>query len=150
MDLTPHFSLREMTESDYALRHSLHNIPGAGARASLKRLCVEVLEPLREWAGPVVITSGFRAPQVNRGIGSNDNSAHVEGRAADLRVPGRDLAEVYEWIAGSGLPVDQQIYEYDSWIHVAIARAGSEPRRQMLRKEQGKHSYEPYYVAVRT
>lgn len=139
MKVSPHFTALELTRSDYALRHGIPNDPPASARANLRRLCLEILEPLREWARmPVVISSGYRCPIVNDAIGSTPLSAHIDGRAADLTVPGLPLLEVFDQIIRADWPVDQVILEHSSWVHVAIARDGAKPRRQALVKEHGR------------
>ena len=47
MQLSKHFTLREMTNSMTAQRRGIDNTPGAGEIKSLGDLCYEVLEPLR-------------------------------------------------------------------------------------------------------
>ena len=47
MQLSKHFTLREMTNSMTAQRKGIDNTPGAGEIKSLGDLCYEVLEPLR-------------------------------------------------------------------------------------------------------
>ncbi len=139
MKVSPHFTVSELTRSDYALRHGIDNDPPPSVRANLRRLCVEILEPMREWAArPVVVSSGYRCPIVNDAIGSKITSAHIDGRAADLTVPGLPLLEVFDQILRADWPVDQVILEYATWIHVAIARDGVKPRRQALVKEYGQ------------
>ena len=50
------------------------------------RLCTMVLQPTREiYGAPIIVTSGFRSPKVNRAVGGSKTSAHPEGRAADVR-----------------------------------------------------------------
>ena len=62
MQLSKHFSLKEMTKSMTAQRKGIDNTPGAGEIKSLGDLCYEVLEPLRAHFGkPVTITSGYRS-----------------------------------------------------------------------------------------
>ena len=65
--------------------------PGSGA--GMDRHFLELLDRAREDAGiPFVITSGFRTVRHNAGLkGSTPNSAHLSGRAADIRaLTGRD------------------------------------------------------------
>jgi len=51
---------------------------------NLRRLCQSVLQPLRvHLKRPVVITSGYRSPALNRAIGGSPTSHHMQGRAAD-------------------------------------------------------------------
>ena len=59
MQLSKHFTLKEMTKSMTAQRRGIDNTPGAGEIKSLGDLCYEVLEPLRaHFDKPVTITSG--------------------------------------------------------------------------------------------
>ena len=47
MQLSKHFTLREMTNSMTAQRKGIDNTPGSAEIKSLGDLCYEVLEPLR-------------------------------------------------------------------------------------------------------
>lgn len=128
MELTPHFSLEELTRTDTGLP----NVPNAEERANLARLAVELLEPLRAMAGcPLRINSGFRSAAVNAKVGGVPTSAHRDGRAADLRPLGGTCGALFELARHSDLPFDQLILE-PTWLHVAIARPGATPRRQVL------------------
>ena len=85
--LTPHFKLYEFTRSGVAADHDLSNCPNAAQTAALEALCQNVLEPLRHRFGPIVISSGFRSPAVNRLIpGAAPASQHTKGEAADIVV----------------------------------------------------------------
>jgi len=130
--LSPHFSLSEFTRSQTAARHGLIIETPESIRLELTRLCFLVLEPLRKAFGPVVVTSGYRPPELNRLIGGSDTSAHQYGRAADIVVPGRTPQAVAEWLASRPLPFDQVILEYYQWVHVSIAEQDHRPRRQAL------------------
>ena len=128
MRLTPHFSLEELTHTDTGLP----NVPTAEERANLARLAAELLEPLRAMAGcPLLINSGYRSAAVNARVGGVPTSAHRDGRAADLRRAEGTCGELFERARRSGLPFDQLILE-PTWLHIAIARDGQEPRRQAL------------------
>ena len=62
MQLSKHFSLKEMTKSMTAQRRGIDNTPGAGEIKCLGDLCWKVLEPLRaHFDKPVTITSGYRS-----------------------------------------------------------------------------------------
>ena len=86
--LTPHFKLREFTESATAMKHGIDNRPTPEAVENLRRLCTHTLEPLREKLGlPIVITSGYRTKALNEIlVHASRKSQHMEGRAADLYV----------------------------------------------------------------
>lgn len=84
--LTPHFKLREFTESATAMKHGIDNRPTPEVVENLKLLCQHTLEPLREKLGlPIVITSGYRTKELNDIIvHASRKSQHMEGRAADF------------------------------------------------------------------
>lgn len=143
MRLSPHFSLSEFIRSQVAARQGIAMEPPEAVRANLARLCALVLEPLRLALGPVFVSSGFRPPELNRLVGGSARSAHVDGRAADIEVPGMPPVEVAAWLVASGLPFDQVIHEFGQWVHVAVAPEGAEPRREALtaRREAGRTVY---------
>lgn len=130
MNITEHFTLEEMISSATAERLGIDNAPDSGALSNLYELC-EMLEAVRALCGhnPIQITSGFRSLALNRAIRSKDTSAHIDGRAADFKIPRFGSAkDVAERIILSSLEFDQVIYE-GTWIHLAIS---DEPRRQAL------------------
>ena len=91
--LSPHFRLREFTESATAQKHGIANEAPPEAVENLRGLCEGCLEPLREKLGlPVIITSGFRTKALNDIIvHSARKSQHMEGRAADFVVQGSKI-----------------------------------------------------------
>lgn len=119
--LSPHFTLGEMTVSQTASRRGLANVPGPAALAAMKLLCENLLEPVRAHYGrPVVVTSGYRSPAVNKACGGSPTSQHCLGEAADFTVPGVGNLELARWIRGN-LDYDQLIYEFgeSGWIHAS-------------------------------
>lgn len=122
MQISKNFSLAELTISQHASRFGLNNQPNAKEKANLKRLCDEVLQPLRDFIKkPVVVTSGYRSQAVNRAIGGSSTSAHMYGLAADIHVPGMTTRQLMHTIKGLQLPFDQMIDEFDSWVHVGLS-----------------------------
>ena len=80
MKLTDHFTLEEMTVSEYAARNGLKNTPSETAVQNLKILCKNVLEPLRlNLQKPIISTSGYRSKKVNEAIGGSTTSQHMKG-----------------------------------------------------------------------
>ena len=131
MNIGKHFNLAELTHSQAAARKGLKNDPDAAALESLQLLVRNVLDPLRDALGrPIVVSSGYRAPLVNRAVGGASSSQHVLGQAADITVPGMHVTEVVARIRALGLPFDQLIDEFGSWVHVSH---GPRNRRQTLR-----------------
>lgn len=131
MKLGKHFTLAELTHSQAAARKGLKNDPDAAALESLQLLVRNVLDPLREALNrPITVSSGYRSPLVNRAVGGASSSQHVLGQAADITVPGMHVTEVVARIRALGLPFDQLIDEFGSWVHVSH---GPRNRRQTLR-----------------
>ena len=134
MNLSPHFTLEELTHSDAAARNGWDNTPGENEKANLTRLAA-LLEQVKTAVGnkPVMINSAFRSKQVNDAVGSKDTSQHRIGCAADLRVPGMTPREVVLACIGAGLPFDQIILEFDAWTHISVPNeAGHVPRGSRL------------------
>lgn len=145
MNLTEHFTLEEMTRSDYAIRNGLDNTPDWNTTENLTALCTN-LEHLRALLGKGIhITSGYRSVVVNRGIGGADSSQHTVGQAADIHVDGMTTEELYtfikEKVKSGAFVVDQCIQEFDAWVHVSFNLRGN--RKEFLRaiKQNGKTVY---------
>jgi hypothetical protein len=131
MNLSPHFTLEELTFTDH---REFDNTPNDQELANLVRLA-EFLEQVKTLLGgkPIMINSAFRSEEVNRAVGSKDTSQHRRGCAADLRVPGMTPDEVVKTIIASDLLYDQCIREFDAWTHVSIPNEeGHEPRLMSL------------------
>lgn len=139
-NLSPHFTLQEMTYSATAIQQGINNTPSADQTAQLKVLCSHTLEGIRTLCGnnPVMISSGYRSPQLNAAIGGASNSAHMYGCAADFTIAGYgspyDICLLLQKNL-QPLRIDQLIYERPSgvWVHVGIAIPPSTtPRHQVL------------------
>jgi putative chitinase len=125
VNLSPHFTLAEMTVTDHRL---LDNSPTQIEISNLQRLA-QFLETVKTTLGgkPVMINSAFRSKAVNDAVGSKDTSSHRLGLACDFRVPGMAPDAVVRALLH--LPYDQIIREYDAWTHISIS---DKPRRQAL------------------
>lgn len=140
MNLSEHFTIHEMIVSQTAVREGLKNIPNSDQLASLRSLCVTILEPLRlRLKRPIVVSSGYRSVSVNRRVGGSSKSQHCKGEAADIIVPGVPVADVIAVMRKLYLPVDQVIDEFGAWVHVSH-KANAHNRGQYLkaRRDGGK------------
>ena len=78
MKLTDNFSLKEMTQSQTALKNNIDNEPNAEQIENLRQLCQTILQPIREdFQLPIKITSGFRSPELCEILGSKSTSQHL-------------------------------------------------------------------------
>lgn len=139
MNLSPHFTLAELTVSEWAKARGISNEPTTDAHwRNLGRLALE-LERARAILGanPILISSAYRNPVVNKGVGGVSNSAHAQGLAADFTCPRfGNVTQVCRAIADSDLMFDQLIWEYGRWVHLGF-RLGTQ-RRQLLTKRDGQ------------
>ena len=137
MKLTKNFSLEEMYRSDTARRCGIDNKPQTEEVVeNLRALCLEVLQPLRDHLGkPVVVSSGYRCKDLNKKVGGVENSQHLKGEAADIKVSGKEeLIDVMRYIMDQ-TDFDQLIREKSGtteWVHVSHKRNGNN-RRMVLR-----------------
>jgi len=136
MNLTPNFTLEELTHTDH---REFDNTPNDAELDNLVRLA-DFLEQVKAVLGgkPIMINSAFRCKQVNDAVGSKDTSQHRIGCAADLRVPGMTPDQVVKAIIASGIGYDQVIREFATptgggWTHVSIPNTvATAPRKQSL------------------
>jgi zinc D-Ala-D-Ala carboxypeptidase len=128
--LSDHFSLRELTRSDTAMRLGIANIPEEGGTNLLRRVCNEILEPVRAHFGrPVRVNSGYRSIQLNARIpGSSNTSEDTLCMAADFEVDGVSNLDTAQWMRNGGLAgFGQLILEaytsgdpHSGWVHCSL------------------------------
>lgn len=98
------------------------NVPGPEAEAQIHNLAVHVLQPLRNMFGRSVnIDSWYRSPAVNAAVGGAENSDHMQGTAADIKIQGFTNREIaaYLWTRAD-LPLGEVIwYTYKGHTHVS-------------------------------
>jgi hypothetical protein len=117
MNLTTNFTLEELTFTNH---REFDNTPNNEQIANLCRLA-KFLELLRALVNrPIYVDSAFRSLEINRAIGSKDNSQHCLGCAADIKVLDMSPYQVMQIVTNSALPYDQAILEFNNWTHVSI------------------------------
>ena len=125
--LSPHFSLGELTKTNYVTKDG--NFPSRVAIENLTNLCENWLEALRQAQGPLIINSGYRSPEVNKLAGGAPTSNHLTGCAVDIHVSGFEQAIRYASILldiseGTQRDYDELFIEKNKtgshWIHFAV------------------------------
>lgn len=128
MKLTEHFTLAELTRSTKAVQLGLDNNPPPDVLRALQTTA-EMLERIRNVLNvPVIVTSGYRSPRVNKAVGGVTSSDHLTGQAADIQAPrygspylvASTLAPLV-----STLGIGQLILEgvgSKQWVHVSTRR----------------------------
>lgn len=135
MKLTEHFTLEELTRSDYANEHGLSNKASEYIEKNLMMLCVLILEPLRIALNrPVTINSGFRCKEVNAGVGGVSSSHHLLGLAADIHFHSEtELKEMLSVLKGNK-HLDLALVERSKsakWLHVQLPKPNGVPRHRI-------------------
>lgn len=129
-----HFSLSEFLNSATAKRLGIDNTPTFEVVDNLNKLA-DYLDVIREKVGkPILISSGFRCPVLNKAVGGASNSQHQKGLAADLICA--DMESLEKVLRETG-GFDQLIKEHckgskSFWYHVSVAPRNSKPRQQII------------------
>lgn len=146
MKLSKNFSLNELCKSDSAIRHGIDNTPPDEVIQNLQSLVDNVLQPLRDKFGPIVVTSGYRSPDLNRKIGGSTTSHHCYGYAADFEVLGMDNRELAIYIRDN-MKFTQLILEFydgrpdSGWVHCAYNASDLKGQVLTASKVKGKTQY---------
>ena len=147
-----HFSIRELSRSETASRKGINNTPNSAIVSALTALIDNVLDPLREkWGAPIIVTSGYRCPALNRAIGGASGSQHTKGEAADIRTLSdsrEDNMKLLKCLLDSGIEFDQVIAENvdgagrPDWIHVSFTRSrANRKKRTTMKKIASRTTY---------
>lgn len=117
-----YFSFEELTHTD----EPLSNLP-SDFDTFVNLLALQFfLDSLREKIGrPIIVNSAFRSPAVNKAVSGADNSYHLRGLAADIRLadnpnPYSLKAFIAQHYCSGGYV---ELKKYDTFVHVAINRA---------------------------
>lgn len=144
MQLTKHFSLKEFTKSQTADRKGIDNTPPQDIIPKLSFLATQILEPLRERIQkPIIITSGYRSPELSLAIGSSQLSQHCKGEAVDIEALGTSTLNLAEMIINH-FEFDQVILECykkgdmnSGWVHVSLKSGDNRKEVLTYTKEKG-------------
>ena len=150
-----YFSIQELCRSNTAVRLGIDNSPTGEVRMRLTALIENILDPLRAaWGAPIIVTSGYRCPALNKAVGGASSSQHTLGEAADIRTLSDSRADnkrLLDLLLRLKLPLDQVINEYpDSqgrpdWIHVSYTtRRANRGSRLVAVRQGGKTVYKTF------
>ncbi|MFZ2972228.1 MAG: D-Ala-D-Ala carboxypeptidase family metallohydrolase [Ferribacterium limneticum] len=121
MKLSKYFTLDELTFSQTAARIGIDNTPSM-EMANQLGLTAYHMDKVRELLGhPVIVSSGYRSPELNAAVRGSATSSHVRGEAVDFTCPGYgSVREVFDAIRESDICFDQLIVEFGRWVHIGF------------------------------
>lgn len=152
MKLSDHFTLDEATFSQTALREGVDNSPSPEILKNLQltALSLEIARTVL-LSNPIIVTSWYRSPEVNKLVKGSKDSQHMTGEAVDFICPAygspftvclrlREFKNVLRY--------DQLIYE-GTWVHISFnAIPTRNPRGQELTWMRDK-SYQQGFLEER-
>lgn len=125
--LSKNFTLEEMTASATAKRLGIDNTPNAKEQEELRKLCQNILQPIRDRRGSAItVTSGYRCEKLNKIVGGSATSQHRFGQAADITLGNPTLNKklfnmIVDMINKKQIKVGQLIDEYGyRWLHISL------------------------------
>jgi len=121
MRISKNFTLDEFTVSQTAERFGIDMHPPEVIVDNIRNLVKACLQPLRDEAGPIYISSGYRPLALNTRIGGSKKSRHITGDAVDFSVTNMTPYDVCELVIAMDLPIDQIIHEFGRWTHMGVA-----------------------------
>jgi hypothetical protein len=139
----PNFKWKELVYSQRASIFGINNIPKEDyIWNNLEKLCVNILQPLRDIFGPLHINSGYRCLALNTSVGSAKTSSHLIGEAADI-VPVNKEYTVLDLglYVTKNLKFREVIFEYlpHGWLHVSYRENDN---HGVIKLKDSTHNYE--------
>lgn len=122
-NLSPHFTFRELTRTSKIPYKIVNTLLAKDYLDNLTILANYLLEPVRAILDtPLIITSAYRCPSLNKEIGGSTTSQHLNGTAADFRPKNKLLSLSDTFIKLKETPFlhyGQLILE-KSWLHISL------------------------------
>lgn len=141
MNLTEHFTFKELTRTDIAELKNKNRKMAESLKGKIIRLA-EWAETLRAVIKvPMIITSGYRCGKLNERIGGSPTSQHTKAEAIDFIPSGLWVREAFVRIKNSNVAFGQLILERRGGGF--IIHAGMGTKRQLLYSSRAG-AYEPW------
>lgn len=123
-NLVPHFTFFELAGTSNEQYKKL-NLLKAQEQMGKMYMLAGFAERVREIVGkPLIITSGYRCPELNKAIGGALTSQHLFCEAIDFVVKGMRPEDIFNRIVTSDLKYNQIIIERNKsgsqWVHISI------------------------------
>ena len=131
------FSLKELIASTEAYKRKIDNTPGEEEKEHLEEL-MEFLDGIRSaWGSAIIVTSGYRCPELNKNVGGAKTSAHLTGYAVDCVPANNRKKEFFEFCKEylKDRDFDELLFEKNNsgsiWCHIALKSIDGKQRRKI-------------------
>lgn len=136
------FKYIEFIRSQTAFRKNIDNIPSSGSIKNMEKLVNYGMQPVRDMYGPIIITSGYRSPELCKELGGSIYSNHTNGSTADFKplYSQIKLITILNYIHNN-LDYRELIAEFfpTGWIHYSYLEGGN---KRDLKLKDANHNYE--------
>lgn len=131
------FTQKELIASTEAYKRKIDNTPGEEEKAHLEEL-IEFMDDIRSaWGSAIIVTSGYRCPELNEAVGGAKKSAHQTGYAVDCVPANNKKKEFFEFCKEylKDKEFDEMLLERNSrgsiWIHFALKSIDGKQRKKI-------------------
>lgn len=114
----------QLLHSDTAINNGILNQPKSMVVIQNLQSLLDVLNGLEKLLGvDIIVTSGYRVPELNRLVGGVTDSLHMYGLAADIKVDNTarctltDLKDLCKELRKTRL---SEVVIHDTYVHIAI------------------------------
>ena len=135
--MSKYFSLKELIASTEAYKRKIDNTPGEEEKEHLEEL-MEFMDGIRStWGSAIIVTSGYRCPELNEAIGGSKKSAHQAGYAVDCVPANNKKKKFFEFCKEylKDRDFDELLFEKNNsgsiWIHIALKSIDGKQRRKI-------------------
>ena len=146
--MAKYFNIKEFCYSETAKKKKIDNTPTPEIAERIDAF-MYLLDGLREeWGSPLLVSSGYRCPKLNKAVGGASNSSHQYGYAVDLQ-PINGYTDMFftfacNYFKQHNIAFDQIIDEYSGkshWVHIGWKYKDGSQRNVIMRYKDGKYSY---------
>lgn len=120
--ISKYFKFKETIVSTTADNKGIKNIPSDSELRAITWTARFKMDPIREILGvPLIPTSWFRSPEVNKLVGGSTTSDHLTGTSVDFYSPHMSPAKIYDTLRDFAKVIDyDQLILYPTHVHIGF------------------------------